>query len=209
MEKFHEMEPRFCAVHVWTRISCVWAVVFCAFHLVFYIIIFIYFFLSSYFAGNKGSVVCVCIMEKSSFIAFVPRNSILIGIGSDAGAQLWRCRHISFALLSLSLSLSNTTPRRWGTIYTARYNTYTWNNTSKYIGTGREICTSDEACIHYPRSQNRARLKILFTTFLGYPNCCLVSLFSFVLFFCISPWFGRLVPLLFPIVLLQSDVCCA
>ncbi len=106
----------------------------------FFILLFLFiFFLSSYFAGNKGSVVCVCIMEKSSFIAFVPRNSILIGIGSDAGAQLWRCRHISFALLSLSLSLSNTTPRRWGTIYTARYNTYTWNNTSKYIGTGRDM----------------------------------------------------------------------
>ena len=70
-----------------------WAVVFCAFHLVFYIIIFIYFFLSSYFAGNKGSVVCVCIMEKSSFIAFVPRNSILIGINVLIGIKLWHSQN--------------------------------------------------------------------------------------------------------------------
>ena len=88
---------------------------------------------------------------------------------------------IYLSLCSLSLSLSNTTPRRWGTIYTAHYNTYTWNNTSKYIGTGREICISDEACIHYPRSQKRARLKNIIYHFFGLPKL----LFGFFILFCL------------------------
>ena len=149
----------------------------------FFILLLLFFFCLLILRAIR-EVLFVCVLwKKSSFIAFVPRNSILIGIGSDAGAQLWRCRHISFALLSLSLSLSNTTPRRWGTIYTAHYNTYTWNNTSKYIGTGREICISDEACIHYPRSQKRARLKNIIYHFFGLPKLLCGFFILFCLFF--------------------------
>lgn len=123
--------------------------------------------------------VCIIpVLPKSSFIAFVPRNSILIGIGSGAGAQFWRCRHISFEA-ALSPTYAGGAP------YTTRYNTHTRQPVGKLLHTLSMRTKANPFKYYLP----------LFPLFL----------FGFLLLLSVREWCA-VSAVIFPIVLLQSDM---